>query len=828
MPRAAPRKVPLRRPLPQRKRCGGGHQPVYLLDQPQWPALAELEAADDQHGRSAFRARASEDGVVFDPHAVTAGLPVRTLNPRPTTPQPLAALAALGFCASAAPKGSVFSHIGGTRAAGRAETVTQEKLRNATRTEYALNRDRLIAERVSKARAYDKGHGAVPLNEAMRVDAPLSKHSPTRPGTSHGQTARERPATASPNASPAALRVTISQIAVEQMSQSTHSSRPRGMLLPFGELHDREGPAEKVDLRVRPKTPNRLQYRAHTPMSEQKPSKVDFGRPKSAMSTLSEAVGPWKEETGHDGVMLGSNLSSSVAYSFLRFEGGASATTIETPSRRKDAKKAMGAARGKQQSPTRTKGSRGASAPISPVRGRPQELAPREGSAEFSRNNCQGSLPSDDPLSADEVSSVHHQHSTESSVSFREFSRDTLPDDEMLDSFHSFHPPRVSVSVNSPAQVKSPVGGRPRSHRVTSSLGHAGEADTVAEVLQVGHLKGSKLSVSAQRASIGTVQGQAGSQDRGASTEEDTDEDYTKDSNVAVTSGAHKQTQPSSSSLAHSLRQACNPPSRDGPDAKLGDDESSGKVAAEASVPDTAVLQRHVESAGRRFGLHQDPFFKVNFEFDTSEHSIVHVGGFRGGYGRSQRRPESANHITNFQKFQYTMKQDLAHAKTNRQTRTQILQREAGKAYQSPTSYSERFARAQRETPQTARQLSMEFASVQESGDGRLPDAVPLYIQGLTGPGDRAIIPPASGLGCNVSQETEEDRHLGVTLDVSAREQSIEGERSKESVRGSIREGSREWGRGIQIGEKREKHGGEAVTERIPGYVSSPFMRPSV
>ena len=326
------------------------------------------------------------------------------------------------------------------------------------------------------------------------------------------------------------------------------------------------------------------------------------------------------------------------------------ATTIETPSRRKDAKKAMGAARGKQQSPTRTKGSRGASAPISPVRGRPQgtrpavgvrgrafgvrgrtrgtkeegrrgavrpngvlarcicgdlmnfdmaELAPREGSAEFSRNNCQGSLPSDDPLSADEVSSVHHQHSTESSVSFREFSRDTLPDDEMLDSFHSFHPPRVSVSVNSPAQVKSPVGGRPRSHRVTSSLGHAGEADTVAEVLQVGHLKGSKLSVSAQRASIGTVQGQAGSQDRGASTEEDTDEDYTKDSNVAVTSGAHKQTQPSSSSLAHSLRQACNPPSRDGPDAKLGDDESSGKVAAEASVPDTAVLQRHVESAGR-------------------------------------------------------------------------------------------------------------------------------------------------------------------------------------------------------------------------------------
>jgi len=129
MPRAAPRKVPLRRPLPQRKRCGGGHQPVYLLDQPQWPALAELEAADDQHGRSAFRARASEDGVVFDPHAVTAGLPVRTLNPRPTTPQPLAALAALGFCASAAPKGSVFSHIGGTRAAGRAETVTQVSVR---------------------------------------------------------------------------------------------------------------------------------------------------------------------------------------------------------------------------------------------------------------------------------------------------------------------------------------------------------------------------------------------------------------------------------------------------------------------------------------------------------------------------------------------------------------------------------------------------------------------------------------------------------------------------------------------------------------------------
>ena len=95
---------------------------------------------------------------------------------------------------------------------------------------------------------------------------------------------------------------------------------------------------------------------------------------------------------------------------------------------------------------------------------------------------------------------------------------------------------------------------------------------------------------------------------------------------------------------------------------------------------------------------------------------------------------------------------------------------------------------------------------------------------------DRAIIPPASGLGCNVSQETEdpEDRHLGVTLVFNAREQSIEGERSKESVGGSIRQGSRELGQRKQTGEKKERHGGEAATERIPGYVSSPFMRPPV
>ena len=133
MPRAAPRPAPLRRLPPQRERGGTGHQPVYLLDQPQ-PALAALEAADEQHGRSAFRARESEDGVVFDPHAVTAGMPVRTLNPRSTTPQPLAALAALGlFASGAAPKGSVFSHIGGTRAAGRSETVTQVSVRPSLR-----------------------------------------------------------------------------------------------------------------------------------------------------------------------------------------------------------------------------------------------------------------------------------------------------------------------------------------------------------------------------------------------------------------------------------------------------------------------------------------------------------------------------------------------------------------------------------------------------------------------------------------------------------------------------------------------------------------------
>jgi hypothetical protein len=120
---------PLQPPPKQRQRAlFGGGQPVYLLDQPQ-PVLATLEPADGHEERSVFRAlpRESENGVAFDPHATMAGLPVRTLNPKPMIP--LACLA-MGFGASlAAPKGSIFSHIGGARAAGRSETVTQVSVR---------------------------------------------------------------------------------------------------------------------------------------------------------------------------------------------------------------------------------------------------------------------------------------------------------------------------------------------------------------------------------------------------------------------------------------------------------------------------------------------------------------------------------------------------------------------------------------------------------------------------------------------------------------------------------------------------------------------------
>jgi hypothetical protein len=52
--------------------------------------------------------------------------------------------------------------------------IWQGKLQNATKVEYALNRDRLIARRVSETRAYDRGHGAVPLHETMRVRSACS------------------------------------------------------------------------------------------------------------------------------------------------------------------------------------------------------------------------------------------------------------------------------------------------------------------------------------------------------------------------------------------------------------------------------------------------------------------------------------------------------------------------------------------------------------------------------------------------------------------------------------------------------------------------------
>jgi hypothetical protein len=120
--------TPLQSPPKQQQRAlFGGGQAVYLLDQPQ-PALAMLWPEDGHESRSVFRGRESENGVEYDRHATMAGLPVRTLNPKPMIPP---ACLAMGFGASlAAPKGSIFSHISGARAAGRSETVTPVSVRD--------------------------------------------------------------------------------------------------------------------------------------------------------------------------------------------------------------------------------------------------------------------------------------------------------------------------------------------------------------------------------------------------------------------------------------------------------------------------------------------------------------------------------------------------------------------------------------------------------------------------------------------------------------------------------------------------------------------------
>jgi hypothetical protein len=268
--------------------------------------------------------------------------------------------------------------------------IWQERLQNATKVEYALNRDRLIAQRVSEARAYDRGHDAISLHETMRVrpacscwpsqseSAPrllsgegagpdlilqervqaLTKQVLTRPGTGTSKersvgdqpatssqntqarvyaqrsersasSAGDQPASSSLNVSPGGpMLITIFQNSLEEPLQAAltqaasrpnqgTSLKPSRMLLPFGELHDKEWqPGKQMELQAlaRPKTPKSPQHRPHYPsrpntaMSARIPAKNDISRPKSAMAkSISDMSELWKEDIAY--------------YSFLRLEG---------------------------------------------------------------------------------------------------------------------------------------------------------------------------------------------------------------------------------------------------------------------------------------------------------------------------------------------------------------------------------------------------------------------------------------------------------------------------------------------------------------------------
>ena len=101
--------------------------------------------------------------------------------------------------------------------------------------------------------------------------------------------------------------------AAQSLNQGS-SLKPSRMLLPFGELHDKEWqPGKPMELQApaRPKTPkspqHRPQPRPNTAMSARIPAKNDIIRPKSATSILLDMSEPWKEDTSY--------------YSFLRLEG---------------------------------------------------------------------------------------------------------------------------------------------------------------------------------------------------------------------------------------------------------------------------------------------------------------------------------------------------------------------------------------------------------------------------------------------------------------------------------------------------------------------------
>jgi hypothetical protein len=136
---------------------------------------------------------------------------------------------------------------------------------------------------------------------------------------------------------------------------------------------------------------------------------------------------------------------------------------------------------------------------------------------------------------------------------------------------------------------------------------------------------------------------------------------------------------------------------------------------------------------------------------------------------------------------------EQAHSKTNRQTRTQILQ------------YN-----LEKRTERAARPRSR--ASLSDSGQrsGTAPSARHLSI-GLTS-----------------LQDSEGELVANVFNPLNQQMTATEQERSRDGVRRSSRERPREGERGRQAGEKREKQVGKAVPERIPGYISSPFMRPPV
>jgi len=111
------------------------------------------------------------------------------------------------------------------------------------------------------------------------------------------------------------LQAALTQ-AASRPNQGT-SLKPSRMLLPFGELHDKEWqPGKQMELQAlaRPKTPKSPQHRPHYPsrpntaMSARIPAKNDISRPKSAMAkSISDMSELWKEDIAY--------------YSFLRLEG---------------------------------------------------------------------------------------------------------------------------------------------------------------------------------------------------------------------------------------------------------------------------------------------------------------------------------------------------------------------------------------------------------------------------------------------------------------------------------------------------------------------------